>query len=55
MFEVKSLIKVIKENGCNFFTGVPDSVLKEMSLLLNNFPKKNISLLQMKVLLFQLV
>ena len=40
MLEVKSLIKVIKENGCNFFTGVPDSVLKEMSLLLDNFPKK---------------
>lgn len=31
MINIKSLIKVLKKHGSNFFTGVPDSVLKELS------------------------
>ena len=34
MIKVTSLIKILKKNGTNFFTGVPDSVLKELSLYL---------------------
>ena len=40
MFNVNSLIKVIKKNNCSFFTGVPDSVLKKLSFSLENLPKK---------------
>ena len=40
MLNVNSLIKVIKKNNCSFFTGVPDSVLKELSFSLKNLPKK---------------
>ena len=39
MFEVKDLIKTLKER-INFFTGVPDSVLKSLSTFLD---KKNIN------------
>ena len=38
MINAKSLISLLKKNGSNFFTGVPDSVLKELTLLL---PKNN--------------
>jgi len=31
MIKVKSLIDLLKKNNSNFFTGVPDSVLKELS------------------------
>ena len=31
MIKVKSLINLLKKNNSNFFTGVPDSVLKELS------------------------
>ena len=40
MLNVNSLIKVIKKNNCSFFTGVPDSVLKELSFSLENLPKR---------------
>ena len=40
MLSVNSLIKVIKKNNCSFFTGVPDSVLKELCFSLENLPKK---------------
>ena len=41
MIEAKSLINILKRNNSNFFTGVPDSVLKELSLYLKNKTKKN--------------
>ena len=40
MFEVKDLIKTLKKERINFFTGVPDSVLKSLSTFLD---KKNIN------------
>ena len=33
MIKVNSLINLLKKNNSNFFTGVPDSVLKELSFL----------------------
>ena len=41
MIKAKSLIDILKRNNSNFFTGVPDSVLKELSLYLQNKTKKN--------------
>ncbi len=41
MIKVNSLINVLKKNNSNFFTGVPDSVLKELSSSLMNKGKKN--------------
>ena len=31
MIKVKSLISLLKRNKSDFYTGVPDSVLKELS------------------------
>ncbi len=36
MIKVQTLINLLKKNNCNFFTGVPDSVLKELSSFLQN-------------------
>ena len=36
MIEVKKLFKFLKKNKINFFTGVPDSILKETSNYLSN-------------------
>ena len=41
MIEVNSLINLLKKNKTDFFTGVPDSVLKELSYYLQNKSKKN--------------
>ena len=41
MIKVKSLINLLKKNNSDFFTGVPDSVLKELSSYLQNKTKKN--------------
>ena len=41
MIKVETLIKKLEKNNCNFFTGVPDSVLKELSILLEKKNKKN--------------
>ena len=41
MIKVNSLINLLKKNNSNFFTGVPDSVLKELSSSLQNKTKKN--------------
>ena len=41
MIKVNSLINLLKKNNSNFFTGVPDSVLKELSTTLENKNKKN--------------
>ena len=40
MIKVNSLINLLKKNNSNFFTGVPDSVLKELSSSLQNKTKK---------------
>lgn len=43
MIRAKSLINILEKNNCKFFTGVPDSVLKEFSRLLpTNNKKKHI-------------
>ena len=41
MIEVNSLINLLKKNKTDFFCGVPDSVLKELSFFLQNKSKKN--------------
>ena len=41
MIEIKSLIRLLKKNNINFFSGVPDSILKELSIYLENKSKKN--------------
>ena len=41
MIKVNSLINLLKKNNSNFFAGVPDSVLKELSFSLQNKTKKN--------------
>ena len=41
MIKVNSLISLLKKNNSNFFTGVPDSVLKELSYFLQKKSKKN--------------
>ena len=40
MIKVKSLVNLLKKNNSSFFTGVPDSVLKELSFFLQNKKKK---------------
>ena len=55
MIEVNNLIKFLKKNRIEFFTGVPDSILKNFSLKIENYSsKKNILLLQMKEVLLRL-
>ncbi len=39
MIKVDTLISLLKKNNTNFFTGVPDSVLKELSSYLKNDKK----------------
>ena len=41
MIKVNSLIDLLKKNNSNFYTGVPDSVLKELSIFLQKKKKKN--------------
>ena len=41
MIKVDNLFNILKKNGINFFTGVPDSILKEFSYVLKNKSKKN--------------
>jgi len=41
MLIIKDIIKILKKNNINFFTGVPDSVLKGLSLRLSKLGKKN--------------
>ena len=35
MIKIEELINILKKSGTNFFTGVPDSILKELSIKLN--------------------
>ncbi len=41
MIKVSALVNLLKKNNSNFFTGVPDSVLKELSSSLQSKDKKN--------------
>jgi len=41
MIKVGALINLLKKNKSNFYTGVPDSVLKELSSSLQKMSKKN--------------
>ena len=41
MIKISSLISVLNKNNSNFFTGVPDSVLKELSFELQSKSKKS--------------
>jgi phosphonopyruvate decarboxylase len=41
MIKVETLISLLKKNNSDFFTGVPDSVLKELSSSLQSKSKKN--------------
>ena len=41
MIRAENLLKLLKKNGSDFYTGVPDSILEEMSILLLNKNKKN--------------
>ena len=41
MIKVSALINLLKKNESNFYTGVPDSVLKELSSSLQKTSKKN--------------
>ena len=54
MIKVKTLINLLKKNNSDFFTGVPDSVLKELSISLQSKNKKNHKYRPMKVPQFQL-
>ncbi len=40
MISVENLLKNLKKNNINFFTGVPDSILKNLSSRLEKLPKK---------------
>jgi len=40
MIKISSLINILKKNNNNFFTGVPDSVLKELSIYLQSKSKR---------------
>ena len=40
MIKVNSLINLLKKKDINFFSGVPDSVLKELSNSLQHYSKK---------------
>ena len=40
MIKVKSLINIFEKNKSSFYTGVPDSVLKELSQYLQKKKKK---------------
>ena len=39
MIDIESLVKILKKSNSDFYTGVPDSILKELSIYLQN--KKN--------------
>lgn len=41
MIKVNSLISLLSKNNAKFFTGVPDSVLKELTQYLQNKTKKS--------------
>ena len=40
MISVEKLVSKLKKNNLDFFTGVPDSVLKNFSLFIKSFKKQ---------------
>jgi phosphonopyruvate decarboxylase len=41
MISVQNLVSLLKKNNCNFYTGVPDSILEELSKILKFKKAKN--------------
>lgn len=41
MIEAKKLISFLRRQNINFYTGVPDSILKELCTIIDKLPKKN--------------
>ncbi len=41
MIEAKKLISFLKRQNINFYTGVPDSILKELCIIIDKLPEKN--------------
>mgnify|MGYP001372505313 CR=1 FL=1 len=41
MIKAESIINLLKKNNSDFYTGVPDSILKDLSFALRNKGKKN--------------
>ena len=41
MIKINSLINVLKKNNCNFYTGVPDSLLKNLCACIDDKIHKN--------------
>ena len=40
MIFVEKLVETLRKNKIDFYTGVPDSMLKNLSIILDNFSKK---------------
>ena len=40
MIFVEKLVETLRKNKIDFYTGVPDSILKNLSIILDNFFKK---------------
>ena len=58
MIETKEFYESLNKNGIDFYTGVPDSLLKDIcSYISDNLTQKNMLLVQMKedLLVLQLV
>ena len=41
MIEAEKIIKILKKNKINFYTGIPDSILKNLSKALSGYNKNN--------------
>ena len=37
MIEAKDIIKILKKNEINFYTGIPDSILKNLTKIVSNY------------------
>ena len=48
MIEVEKLLQILESNSIKYFTGVPDSVLKETDYYLNKKKRTSILLLLMR-------
>ena len=53
MIFVEDLIKTLSQSDIKFYTGVPDSILKHLSFIIDKNNKKKILLQLMKVVQFQ--
>ena len=45
MLDPSEILKILKKNGVDFFSGVPDSVTKSLSIELEKKTFKNLSLI----------